>query len=168
MSLKRLLRETEIIKEIFDWLNKHLILNERRESVGLDTTHDAFHGAYSAFNTFRKFLLKSIGGRFPPHADKKLLHDHWYWGDESEFNSETHKGLLEFFRHSDCDGEISPVMCKLIADEMESILPHVEKLAETEEAYGHILRDGGYVEVAKRFIEGCRLAHELNEPLEFR
>ena len=47
--------------------------------MGLDTTHDAFHGAYSAFNSFRRFLLKSIGGSFPPHEDKDLLDSHWYW-----------------------------------------------------------------------------------------
>jgi len=59
-------------------------------------------------------------------------------------------------------------MCKIVADELELILPYAEKLAKTEECYGHILRDGGYVEVTKQFIEGCRLAHQRNEPLEFR
>jgi hypothetical protein len=136
--------------------------------MGLDTTHDAFHGAYSAFNNLRRFLLKSIGGSFPPHEDKSFKDGFWYWGDGSEYSSETHKGLLEFFSHSDCDGEILPEMCKIVADELEGILPHVEQLAKTEEVFGHLLRDGGYVEVTKRFIEGCRLAHKRSEPLEFR
>lgn len=136
--------------------------------MGLDTTHDAFHGAYSAFNSFRRFLLKSIGGSFPPHENKELKDGYWYWGEESSYSSETHKGLLEFFRHSDCDGEISPEMCKVIADELEEILHKIEELAKTEPAYGHIERDGGWVAVTKGFIEGCRLAHEQNEPLEFR
>jgi hypothetical protein len=135
--------------------------------MGLDTTHDAFSGAYSAFNNFRRFLLKSIGGSFPPHEDKTLKDGYWYWGENTKYSSETHKGLLEFFAHSDCDGEISPDMCKVVADELEAILPQVEELAKTEQSYGHILRDGGWVEVTKRFIEGCRLAHERNEPLEF-
>ncbi|WP_244185725.1 hypothetical protein [Bacillus sonorensis] len=42
----------------------------------------------------------------------------------------THKGLTEFFGHSDCDGEISPEMCKIVADELEAILPYVEELAK--------------------------------------
>lgn len=134
--------------------------------MGLDTTHGAFHGSYSAFNNFRGFLLKSIGGSYPPHEDKELSNGHWYWGEGYSF--ETHKGLAEFFCHSDCDGEISPEMCKVVADELEEILPKIEELAEKEQAYGHILRDGGWVEVTKRFINGCRLAHERNEPLEFR
>lgn len=134
--------------------------------MGLDTTHDAFHGAYSAFNNFRRFLLKSIGGSYPPHENKELMDGYWYFGDG--YSVETHKGLAEFFRHSDCEGEISPEMCKIVADELEAILPQVEELAKSEQSYGHILRDGGWVEVTKQFIEGCRLAHERNEPLEFR
>ncbi|RYI30558.1 hypothetical protein EVU96_09080 [Bacillus infantis] len=134
--------------------------------MGLDTTHNAFHGAYSAFNTFRKFICESIGGSFPPHKDKTLKDGYWYFGEG--YNTETHKGLTEFLAHEDCEGEISPEMCKVVADELESILPYVEERARTIEAHGHILRDGGYVAVTKRFIEGCRLAHERNEPLEFR
>lgn len=135
--------------------------------MGLDTTHNAFHGAYSAFNNLRRFLLKSIGGSFPPHEDKKLQDGYWYWGEGTGFSSDTHKGLLEFFSHSDCDGEISPEMCNIVADELELILPKVEELSKTEEAHGHILRDGGYVEATKRFIKGCRMAHKMNEPLKF-
>lgn len=140
--------------------------------MGLDTTHEAFHGAYSAFNNLRRFLLRSIGGSFPPHDNKELLDGYWYWHKEDEsktkFSSETHKGLLEFFAHSDCDGDISPEMCKVVADELEEILSYVEKLADTEDCFGHLLRNGGYLQVTKDFIAGCRLAHSLNEPLEFR
>lgn len=38
--------------------------------MGLDVTHGAFSGAYSAFNNLRRFLLRSIGGSWPPHDDK--------------------------------------------------------------------------------------------------
>lgn len=134
--------------------------------MGLDTTHDAFHGAYSAFNRFRQFVLKSIGGSWPPHEDKTLDPERWYWDDE-KFDLRKHEGLWEFFTHSDCDGEISPEMCVKVADELESILPHIEELAKSEDANGHIARDGGFVAVTHRFIAGCRLAAERNEPLEF-
>lgn len=140
--------------------------------MGLDTTHNAFHGAYSAFNRFRKVVLESIGGSFPPHENKDLKDGYWYWWTEekgkSKFNSETHKGLLEFLSHDDCEGEISPEMCKLVANELEEILPYIEEYEKKHPSYGHLLRDGGYVQVTKNFIEGCRLAHSLNEPLEFR
>lgn len=131
--------------------------------MGLDTTHDAFHGAYSAFNRFRKIVCKAIGGSFPPHDDKTLEDAMWYWGDG--YNKEQNQGLFVFLSHSDCDGHISPEMCVVVANELEEILPKIEAL--NEEAHGHIERDGGFVEVTKRFIAGCRLAAERNEPLEF-
>jgi len=36
--------------------------------MGLDVPHGAFSGAYSAFNNLRRFLLRSIGGSWPPHV----------------------------------------------------------------------------------------------------
>lgn len=133
--------------------------------MGLDTTHNAFHGAYSSFSRFRQFVMKAIGGSYPPHDDESLDRGHFYWGEG--YSEETHRGLHEFFTHSDCDGEISPQMCTVVADELASILPKIEELAKTEDVAGHILRDGGFVAVTMRFINGCRLAAELNEPLEF-
>ncbi len=134
--------------------------------MGLDCSHDAFHGAYSAFNRFRRFILKSTGGSYPPHDNKDLDDIFWYLGEG--YDTETHKGLAEFFSHSDCDGEISPEMCQVVADELENILPNIEELANTEQATGHILGNGGYVEVTKQFIEGCRLAYKNEEPLRFK
>lgn len=134
--------------------------------MGLDCSHDAFHGAYSSFNRFRQFVAKAIGGSYPPHEDKSLDEDFWYFDDS--YNRESHPGLYEFFTHSDCDGEISPEMCTVVANELESIMPQIEKLADTHQSSGHILRDGGYVEVTKRFIAGCRSAAEENVSLEFR
>jgi len=134
--------------------------------MGLDCSHDAFHGAYSAFDRFRRFILKSIGGSFPPHEDKTLDNNYWYWDDEF-YSEKTHKGLYEFFIHSNCDGEINPEICKMIADELEAILPQIESLSKTELVSGHIERDGGYIKITQRFINGCRLAYKNNEPLRF-
>ena len=73
-------------------------------------------------------------------------------------------GLHEFMSHSDCDGEISPVMCLKIANELEQLLPALEKMGD---GAGHIARAGGYGGATRKFIAGCRLAAENNEPLEF-
>ena len=43
----------------------------------------------------------------------------------------------------------------------------IEELEKTEIAVGHILRNGGYVQVTKDFISGCKLAYENNEALRF-
>jgi hypothetical protein len=135
--------------------------------VGLRVSHNAFEASYSAFNRFRKFVLTSIGGSYPPHKQEDLDRDRWYWDTDMPFSSETHPGLKEFLCHSDCDEEISPEMCKVVADELESILPYIEALEEKEPATGQLLACGGYVQVTKDFIEGCREAHRKNEPLEF-
>lgn len=149
--------------------------------MGLDCSHDAFHGAYSAFNRFRQEIARAMGGSFPPHwkynhdggleldqngfaiYDESLDKDCWYWGDG--YSKETHPGLAEFMKHSDCDGEISPDMCVKVANDLEALLPKVEALGSV--AVGHIAARGGYVEVLKKFIKGCRDAAESGEPLSF-
>lgn len=135
--------------------------------MGLRVSHNAFEASCSAFNRFRKFVLTSIGGSYPPHKQEDLESDRWYWDTDRPFSSETHPGLKEFLCHSDCDGEISSEMCKVVADELQSILPYIETLEEREPASGQLLARGGYVQVTKDFIEGCREAHSKNEPLEF-
>lgn len=152
--------------------------------MGLDTTHDAFHGAYSAFNRFRQEICRAMGpeSSFPPHYKRdeqgRLIQDERGMlvrdplKDEElvyidgEYSRETHPGLYEFLMHSDCDGEISPEMCAKVADDLEALLPKVEALKTV--AAGHIAAAGGYVPVLERFIAGCRLAAANGEPLEFR
>jgi hypothetical protein len=124
-----------------------------------------------------------MGGSFPPHDDPELDGARWYWGPEH--NAETHPGLLEFLAHSDCDGEIAPDVCLRVADDLEALLPKIEELDDgdlhggvsfrrtaTDEISvtrhpGHIARDGGYVAVTRRFIEGCRRAAAAGEVLGF-
>lgn len=131
--------------------------------MGLDCSHDAFSGAYSAFNRFRKTVAKAAGGgSISPHDDKSLDDNMWYWG--KGYNRETHPGLYEFFMHSDCDGDISPEMCVRVADELEALLPKIDQFGF---GGGHIDRDGGFGAVTRRFIAGCRAAAAAGEALEF-
>ncbi|HET6725902.1 MAG TPA: hypothetical protein VFH85_07850 [Gammaproteobacteria bacterium] len=147
--------------------------------MGLDTTHDAFHGAYSAFNTFRQAIAHAIGGSYGPHylrayggelardergypiPDRSLDDSLFYF--PNTLTKEGNPGLWEFFHHSDCDGEISPQACVHVADEMEAILP---KITDDIRA-GHIAARGGMIEVTKKFIAGCRAAAAAGEPLGF-
>ncbi|MFF5994258.1 hypothetical protein AAGS61_05825 [Lysinibacillus sp. KU-BSD001] len=144
--------------------------------MGLSVSHGAFDASYSAFNRFRRHILRSIGGTFPPHETTDmekydLKSDYWYWyvddmGNKT-YSYETHPGLYELFSHSDCDGEIQPNMCKILADELESILFHIKMLEKKEPATGQLKERGGYVQVTKDFIAGCRLAYSKNETLNF-
>lgn len=136
--------------------------------MGLDCTFDAFHGAYSAFSRFRKAVAQAMGGSYPPHdpkihADGTVLDDEaWYWGDG--YSRATHPGLYCFLSHSDCDGDIPPALCVYVADELEALLPAIEKAGLGD---GHILRGGGYAGVTETFIKGCRAAAAAGQPLEF-
>lgn len=127
--------------------------------MGLDVSHDAFSGAYSAFNRFRQAVGQLVGVKFPPHNDPDLDDEYMYLPDD------TPVGLRCFFEMSDCDGEISPEICALLAEEMERlVLPNI---AATGIGGGHIDRDGGIEEVCRRWIRGCKSAAEANEPLVF-
>lgn len=156
--------------------------------MGLDCSFDAFHGAYGAFNRWRQIVARATGGSFPPHdpefggleprddAERALLvmirnspHAHpeyWWWGDG--YGTDSHPGLRALFDHSDCDGEIDPATCELLANELEALLPEIERLQLFHGCGGHIYRDGGYVEVTKRFIVGCRTAYVCDMPLKFQ
>lgn len=148
--------------------------------MGLYCSHDAFHGSYSAFNRFRQVVCKAIGGSLPPHwiynqdgtlfldkdgmvvRDEKLDDNLIYFPDGG---IDDESGMYAFLLHSDCDGEISPEMCAKVADDLEKILPKIESLSD--QGGGHIKARGGFAEVTKKFIAGCRAAAAENEPLEF-
>jgi hypothetical protein len=125
--------------------------------MGLDVSHGAFSGSYSSFNRFRWAVCEAMEGKWPFGED-----DIWYWGDD--YGRNTHPGIYEFLNHSDCDGDIDPVICAKIADELEALLPKIEALGD---GGGHIARNGGYGATTQKFISGCREAFISNEKLEF-
>ena len=130
--------------------------------MGLDVSHGAFSASYGAFNRFRKAVAKAWGGSYPPHDDESLDDSRWYCGEGTRL--EDCPGLVEFFNHSDCDGEISPETCRRVADDLERLLPGIDAAGI---GAGHIERDGGYGVVARQFIAGCRAAADAGEPLVF-
>lgn len=139
--------------------------------MGLDCSHDAFNGAYSAFNRFRKFIVAATGGSYPPHGPGfALSNDEYRLGtsnDPNDYSEESWPGLYELLGHSDCDGEISPEMCTKVADDLERLMPAFEEHERRSEPAGGHLQTIGYVGAIRRFIAGCRLAAANNEPLTF-
>lgn len=148
--------------------------------MGLDCSHNAFSGAYSAFNRLRGFLCyvvsiitKCSDCSFPPHLSYKppfeirsdLDPDCFYVPDNFEND---HPGLWHLLAHDDCDGEIPPDICSLVADDLDWILPTAQALKGDLIETGHIARDGGYEKVIAKFRDGCRDAASHNEPLIFR
>lgn len=135
--------------------------------MGLDTSHDCWHGAYSAFTRWRHKLAEVAGYTFEkcpkPHdymdqvaIDWSVITDANLQGDWEQTPSDP---LLVLIAHSDCDGEILPAQALPLADRLEALLPLLEG-----DGGGHI---GSYRAKTEQFIAGLRKAAAANEPVDF-
>lgn len=148
--------------------------------MGLDTSHNAWHGAYSAFMRWRIELAK-VAGLPPLHMMKGF----WVSGaagydPATVITNESQKESVQRFcenlpikweclkpdplyillAHSDCDGQIAAEDCGPIADRLEKLLP----LLPNGDGGGHI---GNWRDKTEQFIKGLRRAAAANEPLDF-
>ena len=146
--------------------------------MGLDISHGAWHGAYSAFMRWREMIAEIIqipplelmegffekGGYRDPISDFAKncpnLAEVIYRSLPIKWECLRPDPLYVLLHHSDCDGEISPEDCAAIADRLEEILPKFP----TGEGGGHI---GNWRDKTSTFIDGCRAAAKANEPLDF-
>jgi len=71
---------------------------------------------------------------------------------------------MPLLNHSDCEGELTPVECKQIAEGIDEILKGIskEEAEHPENTYPF-----SHINKAKQFREGCLLAHSLNENIDF-
>lgn len=136
--------------------------------MGLDTTHDCWHGAYSAFHRWRRKLAEVAGygnlcdyagffipGRYSSAVDATPgLTEAKPWPDNGDV-------LIELLNHSDCNGHLSAEICGPLADRLEQLLPALQVAGD---GAGHI---GGYAEKTETFIAGLRAAAAAGEPVEF-
>ena len=146
--------------------------------MGLDTTHDAWHGAYSAFDRWRKELARVAG--LPP---LDLMEGFFTKGDyrdpltewAAKFPNSANviydclpirwsalrpDPLHKLLYHSDCEGHLTAKTCGQLAKRLRQLLP----LLPDGDGGGHI---GNWREKTKQFISGLELAHKNKEKLEF-
>lgn len=114
--------------------------------MGLDTTHDCWHGPYSSFGDFRRALAEAAG--MPP-----LYEMAGYKNGFRAWDSIPPDVLHKLLNHSDCEDEIEANDCAPLADRMEELLPKIES--------------DYWREKAEDFIAGLRLAASKQEPVEF-
>ncbi len=158
--------------------------------MGLDTSHDAFHGPYSMFMNWRIWLATQIGiplelmeGFYDKDSGPLALLNYRYpKGDELDMASirriaENFPLLWDAFRptvlhkllyHSDCDGYINWADCGKIAKELKKLLSEIEndnaESRNPETARGTY--DGMY-NATERFMKGCERAFKKKEKLDF-
>ena len=136
--------------------------------MGLDTSHDCWHGAYSAFSRWRNTIAKlggylevaksEWGGEYAAILDDERWEEKNFFG---EWDAPPADPLLVLLVHSDCDGSISPEHAGPLADRLEGLLPSLVNLPD---GGGHL---GDYVETTQRFIDGLRKAVAAGERVEF-
>lgn len=119
--------------------------------MGLDTSHDCWHGAYSAFARWRKRIAASIGINLDSMEG---------FGGSASWARLGTDPIVALLNHSDCDGEIAHEVCGPLADRLEGLLP----LLSGNEG-GHL---GNMQAKTETFIKGLRLASLLQENVEFR
>ena len=119
--------------------------------MGLDTTHGAWHGAYSAFMSWRIEICKTAG--------YGNLRDYEGFDGTNSFAAVTDKGLRLLLNHSDRDGHFTATQCKKVADSLTTLLPKLNG-----HYGGHI---GDIKEKTNTFINGCLLAYSKKQKLIF-
>lgn len=142
--------------------------------MGLDTTHDCWHGAYSAFSRWRDQLAEVAGYTFHEFEGGRKLVDLDWGGIESVIGRDllgkwpsmpvrhdgTPEPLILLLAHSDCEGELQAEYLDALADRLTKLLPALEGV----EGGGHI---GSYVEKTQTFIDGLRRASAAGEDVGF-
>lgn len=134
--------------------------------MGLDTSHDCWHGPYSSFNRWRNEVAVAAG---------YAISDFWYVGvnydsllaTSPDFLGEWPEGydigdpLLYLLAHSDCDGVIHPREGRLLADRLDALLP---VLADSEVPGP---RGTSVFAATEQFIAGLRDAAAAGEDVDF-
>ena len=133
--------------------------------MGLDTSHNCWHGPYSQFMRWREWLNLFVMSERARQGDQRAeaishlgatreaLERAWVEGAYDD-QSVPVNALMN---HSDCDGEIAADVCGPLADALEALLNYMPERGIYDEKRPATLR----------FIRGLRSASEANEPVLF-
>jgi len=128
--------------------------------MGLDISHDCWHGSYSSFGRFREAIAATIG---------ITLHEMQGFGGQTEWSPEDQEPLVTLLNHSDCDGEI-PVerllpLAKRLRAIADRLLPPAARPSETRTTFPNMER--AWKDEALQFAKGCEAAAREGEAVEF-
>lgn len=142
--------------------------------MGLDTSHDCWHGAYSAFNRWRDKLAEVAGYTFSEDKHGRILVQlDWgsiedsigrdllgHWARIPVRPDGTPDPLIILMAHSDCEGELQHEFADALADRLEELIPRLGD----EDGGGHV---GHYADATRTFINGLRAAAKAGENVDF-
>lgn len=163
--------------------------------MGLDTSHNAWHGPYSSFGHWRNWVAIQLG--LPPldlmegfyttehdtdngylkgygnpfyHAKLRLTGEEYkdiqsvQIGLPIKWSCLKEDPIHELLNHSDCEGDIPWESCGKIAERLKHLLNNIqlnESSPDTDFINDYLINK------TKQFMEGCQLAFEKRERLEF-
>jgi hypothetical protein len=118
--------------------------------MGLDTSHNCWHGPYSSFNRFRKSLATQIG------ID---LDEYIGYGEKGTKDLTTiEHDIQPLLNHSDCDGKLTVKEARQIAKGLNNIL---------ENFNDKIQADYNFKENIIQFRDGCLDAVSKKQKIDF-
>jgi hypothetical protein len=134
--------------------------------MGLDTSHDCWTGAYSAFMRWRTELAKAAG--YPVSAEHRIGEPDYElpWDEfeaknyQGEWDEQQADPLVYLLVHSDCDGVIHPEQGLPLAVRLEELALFVDE----SKSGGHIR---SMKEKTLQFARGLREAAAAGEDVEF-
>lgn len=142
--------------------------------MGLDVSHDAWCGAYSAFSRWREKLAVAAGYDVVKLSVEQdmgrmvVCVDYGLWPEAGYYDPPyipcrvdgSRDPLLLLIMHSDCEGSIRAGFLPALADRLEELAP----LVAGEDGGGHV---GDYGAKTLAFAAGARAAAAAGEDLRF-
>lgn len=143
--------------------------------MGLDTSHDAWHGSYSGFSSFREQIAKTLNlvdedGRYYPTLFSEVDDSTYPLRQEVEqitdyqgnWDEPAPDPILYLLAHSDCDGIIRNEHLGPLIKRLEDVLAveqEPDPLQEREQER--------FLERVQRFIDGAQDALDAGEDIDF-
>jgi hypothetical protein len=151
--------------------------------MGLDTTHDCWHGPYSSFDRLRIALQRAAGWSLEEDSRGYLRSTVINWATITdanimgEWDAIPEDPLVVLIAHSDCDGQIPVAALLPLAERLEGLAATMTPGQGQKPE--HWLNELGYPErparatydgereATLRFAAGLRRAAALGETVEF-
>lgn len=118
--------------------------------MGLDTSHNCWHGPYSSFNGFRYSLGRQIGINLDEYIG--------YGGKGTKNIENIEHELMLLFNHSDCEGELTVEESKQIVIGLNKVLENFNENLELSYNFKNKII---------QFRDGCLDAISKNEIIDF-
>lgn len=120
----------------------------KEKEVGVGFSHGEAGWSYPGFSDFRQTLASKIN---------IFLSDMDGFGGSASWDT-VNDPIVDLLHHSDCDGELTPEQCRLIAPRLGEL---IALISDAEDPTGYDRENGQLLK------EGMELAASLNQPLVF-